>query len=134
MTPSVWIKAVLLWLAILVLAILNGALREVMLIPAWGSYAGLVVSGMILSICIFLVASAAAPWFGPLTSRQWLWVGSFWLLLTVVFEFAFGRFVQHKSWADLLHAYSFQGGNIWPIVLFVTFVSPWSAAKLRRLA
>ncbi len=131
MTTSVWLKAATLWLAILVLAILNGALREKTLIPAFGSFAGLVVSGTILSICIFLVAFTAAPWYGPLASHQWLLVGLFWFLLTVVFEFSFGRFVEHKSWAELFNAYTFRGGNIWPLVLLATFLSPWFAARLR---
>ena len=131
MTTSVWIKAAALWLAILVLAILNGTLREKVLLPALGSFAGLVVSGIILSICIFVVALVAAPWYGRLTSRQWLLVGLCWLLLTLVFEFSFGRLVQHKTWAELFEAYTFRGGNIWPVVLFTTFLSPWIAAKLR---
>lgn len=133
MTTLVWLKAAVLWLVILVLAILNGVLREHALIPAWGNFAGLVASGSILAVCIFLVAIAAAPWYGRLAARQWLLVGLFWLLLTLAFEFTFGRMVQHKSWAELFEAYRFQGGNIWPLVLFATFVSPWLAARLRRL-
>ncbi len=132
-TTLAWLKAAALWLAILVLAILNGALREKALIPALGSFAGLIASGTILSVCVLLVAFVAAPWYGPLASRQWLWVGLFWFLLTVVFEFSFGRFVQHKTWAELFDAYTFRGGNIWPIVLLVAFLSPWLAAKLRSL-
>lgn len=131
MTTTVWLKAVALWSAILVLAILNGALREKVLIPASGSFAGLIASGIILSIGIFLAAFAAVPWYGPLTSRQWLLVGLFWLLLTLVFEFSFGRFAQHKTWAESLDAYSFRGGNIWPIVLVTTLISPWLSAKIR---
>jgi len=132
MAPSVWIKATALWLAILVLAVLNGALREKMLVPAFGSVTGLVLSGTIVSICIFLVAFAAVPWYGRLASRQWFLIGLFWVLLTVVFEFSFGRFVQDKTWAELFNAYTFQGGNLWPTVLLVTLLSPWYAARLRR--
>lgn len=133
MTMPVWLKATTLWLAILVLAILNGGFREMALIPALGNFTGMIVSGVILSACIFIVALAAAPWIGPLAPRQWLSVGLFWLLLTVVFEFGLGRFVQHKPWSELLDAYRFQGGNIWPIVLLVILLSPWLAARLRRL-
>lgn len=120
-----------LWSAILLLAILNGILREKALIPAFGSFAGLIASGVILSLCIFLVAFAAVPWYGPLAFSHWLMVGLFWLLLTLVFEFSFGRFVQYKTWAEIFNAYTFRGGNIWPIVLVATFVSPWLAARVR---
>lgn len=133
MATTVWFKAAVLWLAILVLAILNGILREKVLIPALGSFAGLIASGAVLSLCILLVAFVAAPWYGRLNSRQWVSIGLFWLLLTVSFEFSFGRLVQHKTWAELFDAYAFRGGNIWPLVLAATFVSPWLAAKIRGL-
>ena len=133
MATSVWLKATALWLAILALAILNGLLREKALVPAFGNFAGLIASGSILSICIFLVAFTSAPCYGPLTSRQWLLVGLFWFLLTVVFEFSFGRVAQQKTWVELFDAYTFREGNIWPIVLITTFISPWLAAKLRGL-
>lgn len=133
MTTSVWLKAAALWLAILVLAILNGLLRENALVPAFGNFTGFIASGSILSICIFLVAFTTAQCYGPLTSSQWLLVGLFWLLLTVVFEFSFGRVVQHKTWAELFVAYTFREGNIWPVVLVSTLLSPWLAAKLRGL-
>jgi len=128
----VLLKALVLWFGILVLAVLNGTLREKLLIPRLGSFAGLISSGTILSLCIFLVACAAVPWWGPLPVRQWLWIGAFWLLLTLVFEFGFGRMVEHKTWTELLEAYSFKGGNIWPLVLVATLISPWLAAKVRR--
>ncbi|HXV13617.1 MAG TPA: hypothetical protein VEC56_05370 [Candidatus Krumholzibacteria bacterium] len=131
MTFRIWAKSLVLWLVILVLAMLNGALREKVLIPALGSFAGLVGSGVVLSICVFLVALCAAPWYGRLPRRQWWLIGMFWLLLTVGFEFGFGHFVQREPWSGLLEAYTFQGGNIWPLVLVVTLVSPRLAARLR---
>jgi len=131
MTTSVWLKAAALWLAIVALAVLNGILREKMLIPNFGNFTGLFSSGIILSGCIFLVAVFAAPWYNPLTSHQWLLIGLFWLLLTLLFEFGFGRFVQQKTWVELFDAYTFRGGNIWPIVLVATFIAPWLAAKFR---
>lgn len=129
----VWSKAAVLWLGIFFLAILNGTLREKALIPTFGPVAGLVTSGIILAICIFLVALLSAPWYGRLTSGQWLLVGAIWLVLTLLFEFGFGRFSQDKSWTELLEAYTFKGGNIWPLVLVATFISPWLAARVRRL-
>jgi hypothetical protein len=130
---TVLLKALVLWFGILALAILNGTLREKALIPTLGSVAALVASGIILSACIFAVAWAGAPWYGPLTSGQWILIGCFWLLLTLAFEFGFGRIAQHATWAELLEAYTFKGGNIWPLVLLATLVAPWLMAKVRGL-
>lgn len=130
---SPWLKALALWFGILVLAVANGTLREKVLVPALGNAGGLMSSGVILSFCIFGVAFVAAPWYGHLPPNRWFLLGAFWLMLTLMFEFSFGRFIQHQSWAELLAAYTFKGGNIWPLVLVATFIAPWCAAKARGL-
>lgn len=133
MTVAVSVKALALWVTILVTAIINGTLREKILVPIMGAFAGLIASGIILSGCTFLVAFFAARWHGRLDSSQYWVIGLLWLFLTLLFEFDFSRFVQHKDWPKLLQAYIFNGGNIWPIVLGVTLVSPWVAARLQGL-
>lgn len=125
------LKASAVWFAILVLAVLNGTLREKVLVPAWGGFAGLLLSGVILSAGVFLAALLSAPWYGARSSRDWLLLGAFWLLLTLGFEFGFGRVVQHKTWQTLFEAYTFRDGNLWPLVLLMTLLAPWLAARLR---
>ena len=124
-------KALAVWLGILLLAIANGALREAVLIPALGKSAGLVLSGVLLSGLIVWAAYLALPWMGRATSANYLAIGIGWLCLTLVFEFTFGRIVQGKPWPELLDAYRFRGGNLWPLVLLVTAAAPLVAAKFR---
>ena len=62
----------------------------------------------------------------------WL-VGFGWLALTLAFEFSFGL-AQGKSWPVMLEAYTFNDGNLWPLVLAVTASAPFIAAKIRRKA
>jgi hypothetical protein len=133
MTAAVWAKALALWAGILTIAVVNGILREKALVPVLGAFTALTASGIILSGCIFLAAFFAARWLGRLGSAQYWVIGLSWLLLTLLFEFGFGLFVQQQNWTDLLQAYAFKGGSIWPVVLVVTLVSPWGAARLRGL-
>jgi hypothetical protein len=123
--------ALFAWLLILGLAVANGALREAVLIPSMGRTGGLVLSGLLLSLLVALVAYAFVRAKNGLTVSQGLLVGIFWLCLTLVFEFGFGRYVQHKPWDDLIEAYTFKDGNIWPVVLLVTLLAPSVAARLR---
>ncbi len=132
MNSSTFYIALLLWLFILVLAIANGALREQLLIPRLGSVTGLIVSGCLLSCLIILVAFIGVPWLGMLKNFEYLFIGLSWLLLTLTFEVGFGL-ALHKSWSELLQAYTFKGGNIWPVVLTVIALAPWLAAKLREI-
>ena len=134
MKRAIFLRAISWWTAILVLAIVNGALREEFLIPLLGVFTAQIVSGLILSALIQLVALIAMPGFGPVSAKGYWLIGLAWLVMTLIFEFSFGLFVQHKDMAELLQAYTFTKGNIWPLVLASTLVSARVAAYLRRLA
>ncbi len=127
------LKASAAWLLILVCAVANGAFRESLLRPTLGQVGALVASGLLLSVCIMVVSAALVPWFGRLRTSGYLFLGLFWVGLTLVFEFGFGLFVQHRTWAQLFEAYTFEGGNLWPLVLIVTALAPLLAAHLRGL-
>ncbi|MBL3558229.1 MULTISPECIES: hypothetical protein [Marinobacter] len=123
-------KSLLVWFGILALAIANGIIREMVLLPAFGIPAAFILSGLLLSTLILGAAYLALPWLGlDQASQQWA-VGFGWLALTLVFEFSFGL-AQGKSWPVLLEAYTFRDGNIWPVVLATTACAPFVAAKLR---
>ena len=124
------LKAMAIWSGILVLAVLNGALREAIFIPRLGMTAGLVLSGVLLSSLIFAVAYFSLPWTGARRITELLGIGLGWLAATLVFEFSFGLW-QGQSWQVMLEAYTFKGGNIWPAVLVVTALAPYLAARLR---
>lgn len=125
------LESLVAWLIILGLAIANGALREAVLIPALGKPGGLVLSGVLLSALVALVAYGLVRVSKGVTVSQGLRIGFLWLGLTLAFEFAFGRFVQHQTWAQLLEAYAFKDGNLWPVVLAVTLLAPPVAARFR---
>ena len=123
-------KALVIWFGILALAIVNGVIRESLLVPGFGTPVALVLSGLLLSVLIIVVVYFSLPWLQVHHSVGLFMVGASWLALTLVFEFSFG-FWQGKSWSELLEAYTFQGGNIWPVVLAVTAFAPYIAAKMR---
>lgn len=124
------LQSLLAWLLILVLAIANGLLRESVLIPSFGRTGALIASGLLLSVLIALVGYLFVR-LRRVTVPQGLRIGTGWLALTLAFEFAFGRYVQHKPWEELFAAYTFQDGNLWPLVLAVTLLAPPAAALLR---
>ncbi|MDR7308000.1 hypothetical protein [Rhodoferax saidenbachensis] len=122
------LKSLLTWLLILCLAVANGALREVVLIPSIGKSLGFILSGALLSVFVAFVAYAFVRFQPGITVSQGFRIGILWVCLTLGFEFSFGRYVQHKSWAELLDAYTFKDGNVWPVVLLITLLAPYFAA------
>lgn len=101
--------------------------------PALGPYRGILASGALLCAAIFVVSYLAVTYLGCGAAADCWAVGALWLSLTVAFEFAFGRFVQQRSLSELLGAYTFEGGNLWPLVLLVLVLAPWLAARVRGI-
>lgn len=126
-------RALAVWAGILTLAILNGFVRDIFLIPTFGTVAGFLSSGVILSSLILIVAYLSLPWLGARRFLELVGVGWFWVALTLAFEFSFGLW-QGKSWHVMFEAYTFNDGNIWPVVLVVTAAAPYLSATLRRWA
>jgi len=124
------LKSILAWCFILVLAMLNGLFREAVLLPAAGKTTAFFLSGVLLSALILLVAVALARRLAFDSPARCFSAGFLWLILTLLFEFGFGL-IQGQSWTKMLENYTFQEGNIWPIVLLVILFAPSIAARLR---
>lgn len=125
------LKSVVVWIVILMLAILNGTLRDTILVHALGPTVARSVSGVVLCSVILAAAALAAPWLGKPPPRSFWRIGTLWLVLTLGFETAVG-YAEHRSWQQLLEAYRFQGGNLWPLVLVTTLIAPWVGARMRK--
>ena len=131
------IRTVTAWLAMLVLAMLNGALRQVVLIPRIGEQAGHVVSTLVLAAVIGGAAWILLPWIRPLTRRDAWLIGLVWLVLTLAFELLAGHYLFGDSWQALLGAYDVTRGRIWILVPAITLVAPvlvhlWKEPPRRR--
>ena len=125
------IRILLLWAAIIPMAIANGILRDAVLVSSLGQSWARTVSGLSLSAVILAWTILTIPWVPLPGLMHYAGVGLLWLTLTVAFEFFFGRVVAKKSWQELLRAYRFENGDIWPLVLMAVTVSPVAAAALR---
>ncbi|HBU29144.1 MAG: hypothetical protein A2X71_05545 [Thiobacillus sp. GWE1_62_9] len=124
-----YLRATAVWLLILLLAILNGGFRESVLSPQFGDPSAQFISGMLLIGCVLALSYLLVPRLGAQSQRQLMGIGVFWLALTLMFEFGFGLLVQGKSWQELVVAYTFHNGNMWPIVLLVTLLAPFLGGR-----
>ena len=125
------LKAFGIWALLVVLAILNATLREKLISPLFGQPAALPVSGVILSMLIFLATLAFIPKFRVKSPHPCWALGGLWVFLTLAFEFFFGHYAMGKSWSEILQIFNMTGGNLMLLVLFTTAVSPYWAWRLR---
>lgn len=128
-------RFLLMWASLAVAMSLNGIFRELVLKRA-------VTSGVAVDIsaAIGIVLIGVITWWGfrPITnaaaSTAELWTLTVVLVvLTVGFETALGRFVDHKSWSELAAHYALWRGELWPIVLAWLAATPfvWGRGWLR---
>lgn len=126
-------RAVLGWLAILGLAMLNGAFREALLIPRIGDRAA-IISPLLLSVLIVVATAVLLPWIRPGTAREAWSVGIFWLGLTLAFEFLAGHYLFGDPWAKLLAEYNVARGRLWVVVPLTALLAPVVTYALRHRA
>jgi hypothetical protein len=58
------------------------------------------------------------------TTQDAISVGAIWVVLSVVFEFGFGHYVEGDSWSDLLESYDLTVGNLWILIVLWTAAGP----------
>jgi len=123
--PGVLLAPLGVWLVMAVLAVANGALREVVLIPRVGEYPGHVLSTLLLVAAILAVSAAFFRTTGTAhTDLELFVVGLGWTVLTVGFEFLVGH-VEGTPVSVTLGQYDVFAGQVWILVPFALLVAPY---------
>jgi hypothetical protein len=125
-------KSILIWLSIVPLVILNGALRETFLTPWLGENNAQPISGIILCLLIFIVSLIFIPRIGKGEQKTYWKIGILWIVLTIVFETVLGL-AMGNSFSELLRAYDITTGNLWLIIVIFIGIAPWLVAKIKRI-
>ena len=108
---------------------MNGGLRENILVKL-GDIA-LPLSGIILSICIFVVAYLLIPKIKNCKQTDYFIFGIIWFILTNLFDL-FIYISEGGGIKDLLGSYNFLTGNLWILVVITTFISPIVVSKIKK--
>lgn len=124
-----YIQAIGIWCLIIPLAILNGGLRENILVRL-GDIA-LPLSGIILSVCIFVVALLFIPKIKNCKPKDYFLFGIIWFILTNLFDLSM-YLSDGENFGDLLSSYNFFNGNLWIIVVVSTLISPIIVSKFKN--
>ncbi|MEZ5672855.1 MAG: hypothetical protein R3E08_10960 [Thiotrichaceae bacterium] len=97
---SLLLKIIGFWLLLVVTAIANAGLREHLLRKLLGDWS-LPVSGITLSLLIFIVTLAIVLFFANHQASHYMWIGGLWLVFTLSFEFIFEAYYMGKSWRNI---------------------------------
>ncbi|HET7042614.1 MAG TPA: hypothetical protein VFI13_11365 [Gemmatimonadales bacterium] len=127
--PLPWLRIVQGWGLLLLLAIANGAFREMLLAPRCGVVRAHRVSTLLLAGLIFIATWVMMPWLALPDARAAWTVGAAWVGLTLAFEFGAGRYLFRRSWPQLLADYDLAQGRIWIVIPVVTLIAPWLTGR-----
>jgi hypothetical protein len=118
------ITFILLWLGLLVLAIINGAVRDFTYLKILGEQRAHQVSTIKLLLLISVYCYFVFGYWKLGSESEAILVGILWLILTLAFEFLFGHFVAKHSWEKLLRDYNIFKGRLWILILIWTAIVP----------
>jgi hypothetical protein len=125
-------KYFIAWIAMVLIAIVNGTIREVFFKQPLGD-----LRAHQLSVVVGSILFGTFIW---MMIRRWkltsvaeaVRIGLQWLVLTVAFEFLFGHFVAGNSWERLLNDYNIFEGRLWIVILIWVAVAPVLFYKIQR--
>ncbi len=114
----------LAWFGMMVLAIVNGGVRDFVYKSLVGDLAAHQISTVVL-----IVLLAGYMWFLTRiwiieSAKQALKIGVIWLLMTEAFEFGMGL-LTGDSWNKLFHAYNVLAGQVWIFIPLWLLVGPY---------
>ena len=124
-------KAVGVWLIIVIVAILNGILRDKVLFPLWGIHIALPLSGLLLCGWVLVITLLLISFIGKTTGAGYIAIGALWFTLTLSFEFLFGYLVIGKSLSEIIQVFNLFEGNFFLLSLVTSALAPWFSAKLK---
>ena len=108
----------------LVIAIINGALRDVWYRKPAGELAAHQVSTITLILFFGVFIGLVFQKYPPSSSRQALLIGVIWVIMTLSFEFGFGRW-RGNSWEQLLRDYNVFEGRLWVLIPLWVMIAPY---------
>jgi hypothetical protein len=126
------LRYILLWPAMLVIAVGNGALREMTFGKVLPERRAHQLSTIIGAVLMGVFIGFAIHVWPPSSNGEALAVGAVWLCLTVAFECFMGLVLQKRPLARVLADYDLSAGRVWVLFLLWLLIAPWLFFVLRR--
>ncbi len=124
-------KYLLLWLPMVPIAVLNGALREKWYGKRISELRAHQVSTLIGILLFGLYIWWVVRLWPPQSGREAIVLGLVWLVLTIAFELLFGHYVAGHPWSRLLRDYNLLAGRLWILILIWIALAPYLFFRLQ---
>lgn len=126
----IYTYALMVWVLFVVLASINGIVRDTYYEDIVGELYAHQISSVILIFVMLLVMHVVFNKFRAVYTKKDLWlIGAGWLVLTVLFEIILGHYILGDGWGVVFADYDIFSGRLWLVVLGFVFVGPWLVAR-----
>jgi hypothetical protein len=128
------LRGLVVWLLIILAETAHGIARTILLAPLVGDFRARQIGVFTGAIIILAIALVSIRWIRPAGPAAAVTIGMAWLVLTLAFEVAFGRYVAHAPWSRIASDYNLARGGLLPIGMAVLAMAPLIASKVRRVS
>lgn len=118
-------------LLVLAAEFVHGTWRWIFLRPRLGDFRSGQIGVFTGSVLFVLIVYFCEPWMALRSFAECLRVALLWVVLTLAFEWNFGRYVMGRSWESIAGEYNLFRGGLLPIGLAIFAMTPWIAWRLR---
>lgn len=119
----VLLRAMVVWLLIVVAESINGTLREMFLVPLLGFAGARLLSFLTALILISTITALTVRWIGAVSEIHLLVIGVMWAGLMFSFEWALGRFALGVPFEKFAAEYDPRQGGLMSFgMLFLIFI------------
>ncbi len=120
----------LLWFPLVLIAVVNGAIREGVYKKSLGDLLAHQLSTIIGIVLFGIYFGLIFGYWKIESSNQALLIGLMWFCLTEAFEFLAGHYIFRNSWKKILHDYNILEGRVWILVPIWVGIAPYLFYKL----
>jgi hypothetical protein len=122
----------LAWFGMMILAVLNGGIRDGLYKSRAGDLAAHQISTLIL-LALFAAYFRLLSSIWPIASSGQAWtIGLMWLVMTLAFEVGLGRLILGNPWRAVLHEYNILAGRVWVFIPLWTLMGPYVCFRLQQ--
>lgn len=126
-----YFKYFIAWFGIVVLGLANATIRQVVYARYVGELVAHQISTLTFALLVGLYAWALSGFLKFSSPGEAIGVGLMWMVLTILFEFALGRYVVGDSWSKLLGDYNLLEGRVWGLFILWVGLAPYIFYRIK---
>ena len=120
-----YLKYFLAWFPLVIFGLLNATIRQVVYARYVSELTAHQISTLTICVVVDIYAWVLSSIWNLQSPGQAIGVGLMWMMLTILFEFGFGRYVVGDSWASLLRDYDVLEGRVWGLFVLWVGLAPY---------